>query len=149
MAFHLPAQGGSSGSLDSYEELADINIIPLVDVMLVLLIIFMVTAPLSIGGIAITLPKTHAPQAKMEEDRLILTVNGKGQYFIEKNEILRANLKAKLRAVYANREKKDIFIRADEGVRYSHVVYAMGAAKEAGAVKLNLLTDPSRGKTGS
>src|ERR1700722_14164860 len=110
MAFGKVGQGKS----DDYEEMAEINIIPLVDVMLVLLIIFMVTAPLSIGGIKVDLPLSKARGTNVEEDRIVLSINRAGRYYIEKTAIPDGVLEAKFRAIYEFRDKKELYIRADQ-----------------------------------
>lgn len=131
--------GGEKESGDS-EDLAEINIIPLVDVMLVLLIIFMVTAPLSIGGIKVDLPTSKARSASIDEDRIVLSINAKGKYFIDKAEIPEAAMVERFKAIYQHREKKELFIRADRAVAYGKVVEAMSAARQAGVVKMGMLT---------
>src|SRR5476649_1317151 len=117
---------------DDKQAMAEINIIPLVDVMLVLLIIFMVTAPLSIGGIKVDLPLSKAKGANVDEDRIVLSVNKGGDYYLEKQHIPEVGLEAKFKAIYEYRQKKELYIRADQGVAYGKVVYAMSAAKLAG-----------------
>ncbi len=136
MAFGRVGQSKS----DDHEDLAEINIIPLVDVMLVLLIIFMVTAPLSIGGIKVDLPVSKAKGTNVDQDRVVLSVNKAGQYYLDKVQIADPMLEEKFKAIYQFREKKELYIRADLGVPYGKVVYAMSAAKLAGVTKLAMLT---------
>ena len=126
---------------DDTGSMADINIVPLVDVMLVLLIIFMVTAPLSIGGININLPSSKARSTAVAENRVVLTINVKGDYFLEKVGIPSEVLEQRLAEIYANREKKEIYIRADKAVVYEKVVNAMSAARLAGVTKISMLTE--------
>jgi biopolymer transport protein TolR len=130
-----------AGKSDEQEDLADINIIPLVDVMLVLLIIFMVTAPLSIGGIKVDLPLSKAKGANVDEDRVVLSIAKNGGYYVDKLQVGDAGLEAKFRAIYEHRQKKELYIRADTAVPYGKVVYAMSAAKLAGVTKLAMLTN--------
>jgi biopolymer transport protein TolR len=125
---------------DDAGEIAEINIIPLVDVMLVLLIIFMVTAPLSIGGIKVDLPFSKAKGTHIDEDRIVLSINAQGLYFIDKLQIPEASLEEKFKSIYQFRAKKELFIRADQKVSYGKVVSAMSAAKMAGVSKLGMLT---------
>jgi biopolymer transport protein TolR len=132
---------GQDRSGDEQDALAEINIIPLVDVMLVLLIIFMVTAPLSIGGIKVDLPLSKARGTAIDEDRIILSINRAGAYYIDKQPIADAALEAKFRAIYDSRQKKELYIRADTGVPYGRVVNAMSAARLAGVTKLAMLTN--------
>ena len=138
------AFGNLNNDDNENRELAEINIIPLVDVMLVLLIIFMVAAPLSITGIKVNLPKSAAKGAHVDEGRVILTVNSSGEYFLEKTKIEAKNLTGKLAAVFENKEKKQLFIRADRGVEYGRVVDAMSSAKLAGVSKMSMLTVPPK-----
>tara|TARA_B100000902_G_C26732837_1_gene632211 strand:- start:165 stop:593 length:429 start_codon:yes stop_codon:yes gene_type:complete len=126
--------------------LADINIVPMVDVLLVLLVIFMVTAPLSIGGIKVELPYSKARSSAMDENRIVLSVNAEGQYFIDKVQIMASTLEAKLKAIYEFREKKEIYIRADRQVLYAKVVDAMSAARVAGVRKMSMLTQSPKAK---
>ncbi len=137
MAFGRFAPKGN----DENDEVAEINIIPLVDVMLVLLIIFMVTAPLSIGGIKVDLPVSKAKGTNVDEDRIVLSINKAGGFYLEKQQIPEPTLEAKFKAIYEYRQKKELYIRADQGVQYGKVVYAMSAAKLAGVTKLAMLTN--------
>lgn len=136
MEFKQPQSDGE----DENGAMADINIVPLVDVMLVLLIIFMVTAPLSIGGINVDLPSSKARSRDMAEDRVVLSINQKGEYFIEKMEVPAGVLDIRLKELYQQREKKELYIRADKAVVYGRVVDAMSAAKLAGVTRISMLT---------
>jgi biopolymer transport protein TolR len=131
-----------NGDDDSDDAFAEINIIPLVDVMLVLLIIFMVTAPLSIGGIKVELPFSKARGGSVDENRVVLSINRKGEYYLEKMNIPLSGLDERMRAIYQYRERKELYIRADLGVEYGKVVSAMSAAKMAGVSKISMLTQP-------
>lgn len=131
---------------EDHDDMAEINIIPLVDVMLVLLIIFMVTAPLSIGGIKVDLPISKARGTNVDEDRIVLTINKSGGYYLEKQAIPEATLEDKFKAIYEFREKKELYIRADQGVPYGKVVQAMSAARIAGVSKLAMLTNTQESK---
>ena len=144
MAFGRMGQK-SSGDGD-HEEMAEINIIPLVDVMLVLLIIFMVTAPLSIGGIKVDLPLSKATGTSIDEDRIVLSISREGEYFLEKIKIPESTLEAKFKAIYEYRQKKELYVRADTGVPYGKVVMAMSAARVAGVTKLAMLTNQQASK---
>jgi len=133
-------KSSQSDNDDDSGQVADINIVPLVDVMLVLLIIFMVTAPLSIGGINVDLPSSQARSSGMTEDRVVLSINSKGEYFIEKMEVPAGVLNQRLKDLYQQREKKELYIRADKTVVYGRVVDAMSAAKLAGVTRISMLT---------
>ncbi len=144
MAFKLGPRSEEGGN----EDLAEINIIPLVDVMLVLLIIFMVAAPLSITGIKVNLPSSKAKGTQVDENRVILSINSDGNYFIDKMRIPAAQLSERMKAIYQYRDKKELFIRADRRVEYGNVIYAMSAAKLAGVLKMAMLTKPeNKGKS--
>lgn len=132
----------SQDSDETNQDLAEINIIPLVDVMLVLLIIFMVAAPLSISGIKVQLPKSRASGIKVEEKKLILSIDRSGHYFVDKVRVNAGDLEAKLQAIFKIREKKEIYIRADKEVAYGHVIDAMSHAKKAGIHRMAMLTVP-------
>ena len=95
---------------DESNALSEINIVPLVDVMLVLLIIFMVTAPLSIGGIHVDLPVSKARATGIDEKRIILSINEKGDFFIDKLQISSSSLPDKLKAIYAPQQKKEHYV---------------------------------------
>lgn len=135
---------GHSYGDDPSGDFADINVIPLVDVLLVLLIIFMVAAPISIGGINIDLPISKARGALSDEQRIIVTINKEGEFWMDKSQIPASALPEKLKAIYQFRERKEIFIRADKGVIYSRVIDAMTAAKIAGVNKISMLTQPPK-----
>ena len=131
-----------SGGEGDAEPIAEINMIPLIDVMLVLLVIFMVTAPLSVSGIKIKLPEVTAKGKEFSASRLVLTVDVKGDFYIDKVQIAADALVEKLESLAALRSDKQLYIRADRGVVYAKVVDAMSAAKLAGIDKLSMLTTP-------
>jgi biopolymer transport protein TolR len=136
MQFH------SSDSEEDNQDLAEINIIPLVDVMLVLLIIFMVAAPLSLTGIQVNLPQTKARGAAFDQKRIVLSIDPKGVYYIEDMRIPSERLAERLESTFASQPTKQLYIRADRKVLYEHVVDAMSAAKLAGVEKISMLTQP-------
>ena len=133
----------SQNNHEPFEELdAEINIVPLVDVVLVLLIIFMVAAPLSISSIKVNLPETSQKNTLIEEPELILSINAGGQYYIGKEKIKKTNLVGKLSAIYQARKSKVLFIHADKSLIYDEIITAMNDAQEAGIKKISLLTKP-------
>ncbi len=139
MAFSISGQDDQ----DSDQSMTEINMIPLVDVMLVLLIIFMVTAPLSIGGIKLDLPSSKATGgSQLDEKKIVLSITGRGEVFIDKLMIPQIDLEAKLKAIFEHRSEKEIYIRADTKVAYGKVIEAMSAAKLAGVSRMNMLTQP-------
>jgi biopolymer transport protein TolR len=124
--------------------MSEINVTPFVDVMLVLLVIFMVTAPLMQSGIEVNLPKTSTQPMRMRDEPLILTVKKEGAVFIGRTEVPAAELVAKLTAIFEGRDSKELFLRADKEAPYGAVAQAMGAAREAGADKIGMVTEPEK-----
>jgi biopolymer transport protein TolR len=124
--------------------LSEINVTPLVDVMLVLLIIFMVTAPMMQQGVDVELPKTTTQPMKVKDEPLILTIKKDGKLFLGRQEISQADLQKKLEAIFEGMDSKDLYLRADQAVPYGQVAKAMAAARAAGASKLGMVTEPER-----
>jgi len=125
-----------------YQPLSEINVTPFVDVMLVLLIIFMVTAPMMHQGIDVDLPETSTQPLRVTDEPLILTVKKDGRTFVGRKEIRPEDLKEKLAAIFEGRDSKELFLRADKAAPYGAVVKALAAAREAGAKKLGMVTEP-------
>jgi biopolymer transport protein TolR len=134
------AMGGQN---DDRRPMADINVTPLVDVMLVLLVIFMVTAPMMQQGVQVNLPKANTKAMTAQEETVVVTVDKSGKVFINKNEIPAADLRGKLSTMFASRAKKEVFLKADAGVPYGEVVKAMADIKGAGIERLGMVTEPS------
>jgi biopolymer transport protein TolR len=122
--------------------LSEINVTPFVDVMLVLLIIFMVTAPMLQQGIDVDLPETTTQNLRLADEPLILTVQKDGKIFLARREIPLAELEEKLRAILEGLDDKEIYLRADSGAQYGLVVKTLAAARAAGASKLGMVTEP-------
>ena len=120
---------------------SEINVTPLVDVMLVLLVVFMVTAPLMLQGMDVNLPKTTTQPIRMPNAPLILTVTKDGEYSLARKIVPVGELQAKLEAVFDARGSKEVFLRADEAAPYGVVVEAMAAARRAGASRLGIVTE--------
>ena len=130
----------SSGS--GNQPLSEINITPFVDVVLVLLIIFMVTAPLMQQGVEVQLPKTNAKSnVAMKENDIVLSIDSHKNIFIGKTRISRENLIEKLEAIFKNKKSKDLYLEADKSINYGFVVDVMAAAKNAGIEKVGLITE--------
>ncbi len=122
--------------------MSDINVTPFVDVMLVLLIIFMVTAPMMMQGVDVNLPKTTTRHIKTKDEPLILTVNKKREVFIENHRIEINNLEIKIKKIFENRRDKEILLRADKDVPYGFVIKVIARVKRAGIDKLGMVTEP-------
>jgi biopolymer transport protein TolR len=122
--------------------MADINVTPLVDVMLVLLIIFMVTAPMMTQGVDVNLPKTTTRYMKTEEDPLILTINKKKEILLESHRLDLEGLDGKLQKIVENRKDRELLLRADKELPYGFVIEVVAAIKRAGIEKLGMVTEP-------
>lgn len=126
--------------------LSDINVIPLVDIMLVLLIIFMVTAPFMQQGIDVNLPKAKGKELPSEEERIIVIITKEKKIYINKNLIGLSDLGRKLQKIYERRIDKEVFLKADKDVPYGFVVRTMAEIKSAGIEKLGMVTEPVESK---
>ena len=122
--------------------MSEINVTPLVDVMLVLLIIFMVAAPMMIQGVDVNLPKTEAKNIKTSDEPLMLTVNSKKEIFLESHPIPLEGLELKIRKIFENRRNKEVLLRADKDIPYGFVINVIASVKKAGIEKLGMVTDP-------
>ena len=123
--------------------MSEINVTPFVDVMLVLLIVFMVAAPLLTVGVPVELPETAATALPSDDDEEPLTVTvGDGMLSIQETEVADGDLIPRLRAIAAERVSDRIFLRADGGIDYARVVQVMGALNAAGFTNIGLVTDP-------
>ena len=126
--------------------MSQINVTPFVDVMLVLLVIFMITAPMMQQGMQVNLPKTDAKAMDVKDEPVVVTIDRSGRAFIDKGEIPPGQLKAKLTAIFSSRSKKEVFLKADRDVPYGEVVRAMAEIKGAGVERLGMLTEPAGAK---
>jgi len=122
--------------------MAEINVTPLVDVMLVLLVIFMVTAPMLQTGIDVNLPKVKAKAVDVAEEKIVLTINGAREIFINRRKLDLPDLGVKLNSIFAQRIDREIYLRADRNVPYGFVVEIMAEARKAGVEKLGMITEP-------
>jgi biopolymer transport protein TolR len=123
--------------------MAEINVTPLVDVMLVLLVIFMVTAPMMQQGVQVNLPKADSKAMAPADAPVVVTVDKAGKVFIDKEEIPAGQLRTRLSAMFATRTKKEVFLNADAGVPYGEVVRTMADIKGAGIERLGMVTEPA------
>ncbi|MBW1859363.1 MAG: protein TolR [Deltaproteobacteria bacterium] len=135
----MSIQGGNSSSF-----MSDINVTPLVDVMLVLLIIFMVTAPMMMQGVNVSLPKTTSKALPAEKEHLIITIDRSQQVYINDYKVSLEALQLKLKRIYEGRRDRKVYLRADKGVPYGVVVRVMAEVKNAGVEKLGMVTEPMK-----
>jgi len=125
--------------------MSDINVVPYIDVMLVLLVIFMITAPLLSQGVKVDLPKAAArPVENQDRETLVVTVDRTGQYFLDDRRISPEDLRKKVAAILRLRPETPVLIRGDRQVDYGQVVKAMTLLQAAGAPSVGLLTEPPR-----
>lgn len=134
--------GGPQRGKGRYRPLADINVTPLVDVMLVLLIVFMVTAPLMNTAVNVDLPKTTASPINNDSEPLNVSVNAQGQLFLQDQQIEQADLVTKLQALAKDQKDRRIFVRGDRANTYGRMLEVMGTIIQGGFTKVSLLTDP-------
>lgn len=122
--------------------MSEINVTPFVDVMLVLLIIFMVTAPMMIQGVDVSLPEASSAPLASEQEQMIVTIDKNSQVYINDYRVGIENLKEKLTQITKNKKADELYLRADKSVAYGTVVYVMSEIKGAGIEKLGMITDP-------
>ncbi|MBW1800030.1 MAG: protein TolR [Deltaproteobacteria bacterium] len=122
--------------------MSEINVTPFVDVMLVLLIIFMVTAPMMMQGVDVNLPQTTTKNIKTREDPLILTVNRQREILLENHKVTLEDLETKVKAIFRYRREKEVLLRADRDVPYGYVIKVIAGIKRAGIDKLGMVTEP-------
>jgi biopolymer transport protein TolR len=138
MGMQVSGNSGSSGQMVS-----EINVTPFVDVMLVLLIIFMVTAPMMTQGIDVKLPESSAPAIPSEEERLVVTVRKDQNIFINEHPVNLDVLGEKLLAMAQNQQtQRGVFLRADESVPYGYVMRVMSSIRLAGIDQIGMVTEP-------
>jgi biopolymer transport protein TolR len=143
MAVTLTALSGSSRRRGQrYRPRAEINVTPMVDVMLVLLIVFMITAPLLTVGVPVELPKTDAHSLSAETEPLTITVRGDGSVYLQESEIELDALVSRLKAIAGNGYEERIFLRADTSTDYGAVMRVMARIHAAGFTNIGLVTDP-------
>ncbi len=122
--------------------MSDINVTPFVDVMLVLLIIFMVTAPMMVQGVNVDLPEASTQPLSSEKEHLVVTVNDQHQVFINDLQVEPDFLQEKLTRILQNAKNREVYFRADKTVSYGMVVSIMAEIKDAGVEKLGMITVP-------
>jgi biopolymer transport protein TolR len=140
MAFATDSGSGSGAR----RPMTDINVTPLVDVMLVLLIIFMVTAPLIQSGVKVDLPRASAQQMEHSEEKLVLTITRDRRIFLGNAEISPADLETKLATNARIQKDKELYLHADRSLPYGQVVEIMATARRAGVESLGMITEPDK-----
>lgn len=129
--------------------MSEINVTPFVDVMLVLLIIFMVTAPMMTTGMQVELPRAQAPALPSSaEDQMVLSVTAEGRYYINEHEFTIEELGPKLEAIARNNPDQDVFLKADGQVPYEKVAQLLALATSAGIARMGMVTQPGTAEGG-
>ncbi|HLJ63740.1 MAG TPA: protein TolR [Stellaceae bacterium] len=136
--------GKSRGRASAYRPMSEINVTPMVDVMLVLLIIFMVTAPLLTVGVPVDLPQTEAPSINEQTEPLAITVNAQGKIFLQDSEVTAEELAPKLGAITNHNPDARIYVRGDKAINYGRVLEVLGLVIEAGYSKATLVAELPR-----
>jgi biopolymer transport protein TolR len=129
-------------SRDFKGPLSEINVVPLVDVMLVLLIIFMITAPMMQHGMNIEIPKVTTKPLPVKDEPQVLNITKNQQLILNEKNLDIKDLKSAIQLLFTNKSHKEIFLRADRSVPYGFVVSCMGLIREAGIEKINIVTKP-------
>ncbi len=122
--------------------ISEINVTPLVDVMLVLLIIFMIAAPMLVQGVDVNLPQVTTQALDTKNERLVITLTKEKKIHLDKIEVTFDNLAEKIKAVQGEKPDQQVYLRADEEVPYGFVVEIMAALRQAGVEKLGMVTEP-------
>ncbi len=133
---HMPGRGGHI-----YKPMAEINVTPMVDVMLVLLIIFMVTAPLVTVGVPVDLPKTRAQTINEPNEPLVVSITAEGRIFLQETELDMEALGPQLAAITRNKPETRIFVRGDQAINYGRVMEVMSVINSAGFTKVALIAE--------
>jgi len=125
---------------------ANINLTPFVDIMMVLLIIFMITAPMMQYGLDVNLPQAKAPIMERKQEDMVLSVRKDGTIYVGEDDtpVTIGFLEHKLSSIFEHKEKKDLYIKADEDVLYGRIVAIMSVAKQAGVQRIGMITKPAK-----
>jgi biopolymer transport protein TolR len=140
---------GAKTGRGRYRPLAEINVTPLVDVMLVLLIVFMVTAPLLTSGVNVDLPKANAAPVNQDSEPLTVSINGDGNIFLQDQAVQLDELVAKLQAIAQNQPDRRIFVRGDRSITYGRIMEVMSTITTGGFTKVALLAEQTGAPTAS
>ena len=147
MASEFLSRSGAGGGRrrGSYKPLSEINVTPFVDVMLVLLIVFMITAPLLTVGVPVDLPKTRAKSIAESVEPLVITVNAEGVIFIQDTEVELEKLVPRLVAITDSKADTRIYVRGDKSINYGRVLEVMGTVNVAGFTRVALIAELPKG----
>ena len=126
--------------------MGDINVTPFVDVMLVLLIIFMVTAPMMTHGVKVDTPQTTHGQMDVDAKSLMISIDASGQVFINDAQLKASELREKLPVILDVKQVKEVYIKADKSLPYGVVMHVMAQIRDAGIEKIGMVTEPASGK---
>jgi biopolymer transport protein TolR len=135
---------GKRGRRNIYRPMAEINVTPMVDVMLVLLIVFMVAAPLLTVGVPVDLPQTQAPAINEQKEPLVISVNNEGKLYLQNTVIEDDALVPRLKAITSNNPNAVIYVRGDKAIQYGRVMEVMGMIGAAGFSKVSLIAEMPR-----
>ena len=131
--------GGGGNGRRRYKPMAEINVTPLVDVMLVLLIVFMITAPMITSGVDVNLPQANAKPVNSDSKPITITVNAQNQIFLQNSQVELTNLVATLQQISQNNQDQRIFVRGDKSVTYGDMLQVMATITQGGFTKVALL----------
>jgi len=130
-----------NGKRDNYRPMSEINVTPLVDVMLVLLVVFMVTAPLLTVGVPVDLPQTQAAPINEPKEPLVISINSEGKIYLQETTVEPDQLVPRLQAITNNNPTTSIYVRGDRAVNYGRVLEVMGLVSGAGFTKVALVSE--------
>ena len=137
-------RGGRASRRNAYRPMSEINVTPMVDVMLVLLIVFMVAAPLLTVGVPVDLPQTNAPAINEQKEPLVISINNEGKLFLQNSEVADDQIIARLKAITANNPNATIYVRGDKAINYGRIMEVMGMVGSAGYSKVSLIAEMPR-----
>ena len=141
MGAQLAGKSNGRGKRRSYSQLSEINVTPFVDVMLVLLIVFMVSAPLMTVGVPVDLPKTAAPSLPADNKPLFITIDTQNRIYVQETQVELANLVPLLRAITENNPEARVLVRGDAKIAYGTMLQVMGTISAGGFTKVGLVAE--------
>src|SRR6266513_2605408 len=142
------SRGSGRGAAGRYRPMSEINVTPLVDVMLVLLVVFMVTAPLLTVGVPVELPQTQAPPINEPKEPLVITLNREGVIFIQETTVPVDSLIARLQSITGSNPDAVLYVRGDKEINYGRVLEVMSLVSAAGFRKVSLVAEAPKGASG-